>query len=190
MLPKISAFMAFVVLTGCAPLHAGPTISVAGIPLLQEDQRSSAVYERARLRIDKFEDSRADVILGQDGGQSVRAASDPGAAVQAAFEERVKRSGGQITLFDSAVLSGQIIKWEFELARNLPLSNARADAAISVELRDRSGKVNFRGTYSGSVQLERPLINQDNIEQILAEAMAHAVSQAFTDARFERALAG
>ena len=185
---KFFALSALIVIAGCAPLHAGPTVGVAGIPLLQEDNHTSPGLERARLRIDKFGDSRADPILGQDGDQSVRAASDPGAAVQAAFEERLKRAGAQITLFDSSVLSGSITKWEFTLTRKLPLSNARAEAAITVELRDRSGKVNFRGTYSGSVELERPLINQDNIERILAEAMAHAVSQAFTDARFEGAV--
>ena len=190
MVARLVGFMICVIVTGCAPLHAGPTVGVAGIPLLDEDQRISSGLEHARLRIDKFDDSRADAVLGRDGEQSVRPASDTGAAVQAAFEERLKRAGAQISLFDSAVLSGQINKWEFELARQLPLSNARAEAAITVEVRDPHGRVTFRGAYSGSVKMERPLINQDNIEQILSEAMAHAVSQAFTDVRFKGALAG
>lgn len=187
---KIKLFLvASIALVGCAPLHAGPTVGVAGIPLLQEDQKRTFGFERARVRVDKFEDTRVDAVMGQDGEQSVRAASDTGAAVQAAFEERLKHAGGQITLFNAAVLSGQINKWEFKLTRQLPISNAAAEASITVEVHDSNGTVKFRGSYSGSVKLERPLINQDNIEQILADAMAHAVSQAFSDSRFAGSLA-
>ncbi len=167
-------------LFGCAP-GLKNTLRVSSIPAAENSRRN---LDGLRLNVGTFKDARISTGIARVNTREVRADGDVGAAVQQAFERQVKIQGAKLSLFNAPTLRGTVKDWKIMVKPAFPSSKADARASLEVELVDTGGKVKYRGTYSGNMSVENPVMREERVEGILGEAMLNAMVHVLNDRRF------
>lgn len=167
-------------LFSCAP-GLNKTLRVSSIPVAEHSAKN---LDGVRLNIGTFTDARTSAGIARVNGREVRAEGDVGSNVQQAFERQVKLQGAKLTIFNAPTLRGTVKDWKIFIKPDFPSSKADAKASLEVELVAADGKPKFRGTYSGNMSVENPVMREDKVEEILGEAMLNAMIHVLNDRRF------
>ena len=178
----VSAFLLSVtiVCSGCAP-GLGSQLSVDRIP--DKESAAPGADYLFKVRVEKLRDIRSNSAVGEIGLRELQPLGDPGLSVRSALEQRLRSQGAWISLFEGPSLGGEIQRWKVQVVPSFPASRAEAVAQLGLELYDISGRLIYRGNYSGTFTAEHPVFSAADIEEVLGSAMGEALDQALDDDR-------
>ena len=176
-------------LIGCAPSFQD-TLIVDAIPEPDPTNQSSSL-SGAKLKVDTFTDLRTSPVVAEINGRTLTPEGDPGVAVQRGFESYLKGQGATVSLFGAdRGIAGSITEWKIAVRPGFPVSFIEGKAAIKVDVSDSSGRIVYKGQYSGSSSMQHPFPKESTAESVLGDAMAQAIGEALKDSRLTRYLRG
>jgi len=164
----------------CSP-DLGMKISVPPVPDPQRSAPVGSSGEPIRLRVGNFLDGRTDTTLAVIDGRKIASDGSLGAVVQEGLERYFKTAGASVVLFQAPIVEGEIVEWRADVRPAFPLSEATAVARVKVSLRGEGSKVFYRASYSGEATTKHPLMTEQGVRELLAEAMGSALEEVAND---------
>jgi hypothetical protein len=155
-----------------------------------KDAELAPALTGTKVRVSAFTDARASRAIALIDGREVAPEGSLGNLVQAGFEQYIRDAGGRIAVLHGApVIEGEIAEWRAKITPSFPASDAKASARLKVSVRDpRTQFVRYRGTFSGEATATHPFLTESDIQRLITEAMAGAISAALADEAFVQQL--
>ena len=177
---RIAALVTIASLAACAP-SLDERMRVEVIPEASVDT-SRPWRSPAKIRIERFNDARADSAIAEVNGRKVQPDGDVGGTIQQAFDRALRAKGATVTLFDAPLtISGDVTSWRLQVQPGFPTTKLEATAVLKVYLTESSGQIVYRGSYTGASSFEHPYPQKTQIESVLGQAMAEAIDAAVKD---------
>jgi hypothetical protein len=129
-------------------------------------------------------DARKEDTLAVIDGRKVASDGSLGAVVQEGLERYLKTAGANVVLFNAPIVEGEIVEWRSSVKPGFPLSEATAIARIKVTLRGGESQVLYRASYTGEASSKHPMLTEQSVRQLLAEAMGSALEEVVSDDGF------
>jgi hypothetical protein len=185
---SILAALSFV--SACAP-SLGVRMSVPSLPEQSQikkegDSEPAPNLDGVKVRVSPFMDARSSSAIAVVDGRNVSPDGSLGPLVQAGFEQYIRDAGGRIAVLQGATLiEGEIVDWRAKVMPKFPASDAKATAKIKVNVKDpRTQFIKYRGTFSGEATATHPFLTESDIQKLLTDAMAGAITAALQDESF------
>lgn len=168
-------------MAGCAP-GLGNTLEVqlaeqAEIRPLKESVAGSS----PRIQVLKFTDARPVEAIAQIDGRVIKPRGDLGTAVSTALEHYLGKNGVRLSMFDAAIMRGEIKEWKVFVTPGFPSTTMEATAALVIELLDKNQKLIHKARYSGSFNQQHPVIGEHEVSAALGKALDFALREALSD---------
>ncbi len=177
-----------ITISACAP-EIGLKLSVPNVPEPQSAIDDSAVADSIKVKIGSFTDGRpSDTIVVIDGRQ-VASEGELSTIVQEGFTRYFRQAGIRIAILNAPMIDGTITEWRAKVDPSFPSSDAKASARIKVTVRDSRSHAIYFATFSGEATASDPLLNQESVQKLLAQAMGSAIEAAVKDEAFRAQLA-
>jgi len=162
---------------GCAP-ELGLQMTVPNLPEPQTAVDASAATAAVKVKVGTFEDSRASQTIATIDGRAVRSEGSLGGVVQEGFTRYLRQAGVRIAILNSPMIDGEIVEWQARVKPSFPTSDATATAKLRVIVRDSKSHPLYRATFSGEATASHPLLDEESIQKLLAQAMGSAIETA------------
>jgi len=170
-------------LTACAP-EIGVHMSVPNVPEPLSAVEPSAATAPIRVKVGRFADGRADTTIVAIDGREVESEGDLSAIVEEGFTRYLRQAGARIAILDAPTIEGTITEWRAKVEPSFPSSEAKASARLSVVVRDSRAHAIYNATFSGEATASHPLLDEDGVQKLLAQAMGSALEAAVKDEKF------
>ncbi len=168
---------------GCAP-ELGRTLPVPVIPEPEFVAAGDKGAEAVRLKVGNFDDARPAQTLILIDGRNVDSEGPIARVVQDAFTRYLRQAGARIVILNAPTIEGQIVAWSAKVDLGFPTSVGRAVARIKVTVRDSRAQPIYHATFSGESTKEHPILDEEDVKQLLGQAMGIAIDAAVRDRDF------
>ncbi len=168
---------------GCSP-ELGLQMTVPNLPEPQSAVEASAATYPVKVKVGKFVDSRASQTIATIDGRSVRSEGELGGVVEEGFTRYLRQAGVHIAILNSPMIDGEIVEWQAKVKPSFPTSDAKATAKLRVIVRDSKSHPLYRATFSGEATASHPLLDEESIQKLLAQAMGSAIETAVKSDEF------
>jgi hypothetical protein len=174
-------------LAGCGLRKEHGPLQVSSVPAYDIPMLQAARASNLKLVVGDFRDVRADSSLVLD--EDREAADDVADLVTRTIRQTLRENGVHTKLFGGPKIDGEIQRWQVVIEKGFPSRTAKAEAEISLSLKDEKGNPIFRGRYSAESELEHPLVRQ-HLDEILGQALGLAIKEALNDDDFVAIISG
>lgn len=161
----------------CSP-ELGLQMSVPNLPEPQAAIEPSAAISPVKVKVGKFTDARSSQTIATIDGRSVRSEGVLGDVVEEGFTRYLRQAGVHIAILNSPMIDGEIVEWQARVKPSFPSSDATATAKLRVIVRDSKSHPLYRATFSGEATASHPLLDEESIQKLLAQAMGSAIETA------------
>jgi hypothetical protein len=185
---NLASLFCVLTLSACAP-EIGLRLSVPNVPEPQSAIDGSAAAEPIKVKIGSFTDGRpSDTIVIIDGRQ-VSSEGELSTIVQEGFTRYFRQAGARIAILNAPMIDGTITEWRAKVEPSFPSSEAKASPRLKVTVRDSRSHPIYFATFSGEATASDPLLNEESVQKLLAQAMGSAIEAAVKDENFRAQLA-
>jgi hypothetical protein len=168
---------------GCSP-ELGLQMTVPNLPEPQAAVDASAATDPVKVKVGKFVDARASQTIATIDGRSVPSEGALGDVVQEGFTRYLRQAGVHIAILNSPMIDGEIVDWQARVKPSFPTSDAKATAKLRVIVRDSKSHPLYRATFSGEATASHPMLDEESIQKLLAQAMGSAIETAVKSDEF------
>ncbi len=179
--------IAMVVFSGCAP-EIGLRVSVPNVPELQNDSMAGSA-EGAKIKVGSFTDGRSSDTIVVIDGRRVSSEGELGPIVQEGFTRYFRQTGMRVAILNAPMVEGTITEWKATVTPSFPSSQAKASARLKVTVRDTRSHPIYFATFSGEATASDPLLDEESVQKLLAQAMGSAIEAAVKDEAFTAQIA-
>lgn len=184
---NVISLLCVVTVSACAP-EIGLRLSVPNVPEPQSAIDGSAAAEPIKVKIGSFTDGRpTDTIVLIDGRQ-VGSEGELSTIVQEGFTRYFRQAGARIAILNAPTIEGTITEWNAKVEPSFPSSSAKASARVKVTVRDSRAHPIYFATFSGEATASDPLLDEESVQKLLAQAMGSAIEAAVKDETFRTQL--
>lgn len=177
----VPAIVMFVL--GCSP-ELGLQMGVPNLPEPQTAVEASAVTYPVKVKVGEFVDARLSQTIATIDGRSVRSEGALGDVVEEGFTRYLRQAGVRIAIINSPMIDGEIVEWQAQVKPAFPSSDAKATAKLRVVVRDSKSHPLYKATFSGEATASHPLLDEESIQKLLAQAMGSAIETAVKSDEF------
>ena len=175
-------------LSACS-VHVGPTMEVPSVPAPTVKPGEGRDLKLG-VSLGSIKDARSSATredTSSPEGKYTEPAGDVAAAVKTALASALADQGVRLRPNAPLTIFGEVRRWRTQAAATTTTS-IHSEAALYVEVVDRSGNRVYSGTYHGSRASEFPIATLSDIKESLGLAMSEAIAQLFDDEEFITAL--
>ncbi len=169
--------------TACSP-ELGLQLAVPNLPEPQSAIEASAATSPTKVKVGKFVDARTSQTIATIDGRSVRSEGPLGDVVEEGFTRYLRQAGAHIAILNAPMIDGEIVEWQARIKPSFPSSDATATAKLRVVVRDSKSHPLYRATFSGEATASHPLLDEESIQKLLAQAMGSAIEAAVKNEEF------
>lgn len=176
-----------VLLTSCAP-HLGRSLAITEVPHHFSQSRTPSSWSGLTLAIEPPSILPERSIGAFIDGRFVPVEGPTDSVIGDALRRRIIRAGGDISPTAPVTIASRVNEWQMEVAPGFPTSTAEARAQVIIEVREVTGKVIYRATYSGEAQRTGGYLERGLAEDTMISAMGHALDEIVLDGRLIRSI--
>ncbi len=164
-------------------------MSVPNVPEPQSAVEPSAATAPVKVKVGRFADGRGSPTIVTIDGRDVDSEGDLSAVVEEGFTRYLRQAGARIAIIDAPTIDGTITEWRATVDPAFPSSEAKASARVKVVVRDSRAHAIYNATFSGEATASHPLLDEEGVQKLLAQAMGSALEAAVKDDEFVGQLA-
>jgi hypothetical protein len=188
MLRVPAAIAAGFIFCSCS-VHVGSTIEVPDVPAptISQETKKSLDLDVSLGTIKDMRSTSAEPASEDSPERYTEPQGDVGQVVKGALQNAFAQCG--IRARSDAALSvwGEVRRWRTKVITK-STSSIKSEAALYIEVVDRSGTRVYSGTYHGVRASEFPVASLSDIRESLGLAMTQAIEQLLDDEEFITAL--
>jgi hypothetical protein len=169
--------------SGCSP-ELGLQMEVPNLPEPQTAVEASSSTYPVKVKVGEFVDARPSQTIATIDGRSVRSEGALGDVVEEGFTRYLRQAGVHIAILNSPMIDGEIVEWQARVKPSFPSSDAKATAKLRVVVRDSKSHPLYKATFSGEATASHPLLDEESIQKLLAQAMGSAIETAVKSDEF------
>ncbi len=182
---KFSMLAAPMLLIGCAP-EFRPTMAVPQVaPIVKYNPALKNRRYDASVFIHQFSDARTAEAIAEYEGREIKPQSAVVENIVSALRRGLESRGYRFSERAPVLIAGEIRKWMAHINGGFK-SKVDAQAALYIEIFDPANKRIYSGIYSGYAMLEKTGLEEKDVQEVLATAMAEAMGRVLSDAQFNR----
>jgi hypothetical protein len=159
-------------------------MSVPNLPEPQTAVEATSATSPVKVKVGTFTDARPSQTIATIDGRSVRSEGPLGVVVEEGFTRYLRQAGVRIAILNSPMIDGEIVEWQARVKPSFPTSDAKATAKLRVIVRDSKSHPLYKATFSGEATASHPLLDEESIQKLLAQAMGSAIETAVKSDEF------